>query len=284
MYGVHVSLHISVFLFFSGVSDYLHYLYPRVGIISWYCVITSAVVYAALSIFPLIIGNCPYQTALTPPLQFCTRLLLFFGRTIWLWLWRCQKVTFPGRKERHFDRSHFLVEQANVKAAHLDSYAMEWLFTDNDFSETNMDRFLEGLPGYIHSHFTVPEDLPKVLAAPYIFRRIKEHLITGATETELSAQACVTRVSACVDSRRVLLRQYRTSIERAENPGEEKLLRGYMQSIVDGLTTLCGKPDEIRDRRAFCVRALAFQGFLTKCLEPVELSPSANFPDHFHPM
>jgi hypothetical protein len=68
MYGVHVLLHISVFLFFCGISDYLYYLYPRVGMISWYCVITSTSAYAALSIFPLIIGNCPYQTALTPPL------------------------------------------------------------------------------------------------------------------------------------------------------------------------------------------------------------------------
>ncbi|KAI9458338.1 hypothetical protein BJY52DRAFT_1094418, partial [Lactarius psammicola] len=62
MYGVHVLLHTSVFLFFCGVSDYLHDVYPRVGMISWYCVTTLAVVYAALSIAPLIIGNCPYQT------------------------------------------------------------------------------------------------------------------------------------------------------------------------------------------------------------------------------
>ena len=91
MYGVHLSLHISIFLFFSGVSDHLHYLYPRVGMISWYCVITSAVVYVALGISHLIIGNCPYQTALTPPLRFCTRLLLFFDPAVWRWLWRCQK-------------------------------------------------------------------------------------------------------------------------------------------------------------------------------------------------
>ena len=118
------------------------------------------------------------------------------------------------------------MEQANAEAAHLDPYALEWLFTDNDLSESNMDKFLAGLPGYIHSHFAVTKDLPKVLVAPYIFRRIKEHLFTCATETELSAQACVTRVTACVDSLRVLL-QHRTSVERAENPDDEKeLLRG----------------------------------------------------------
>ncbi|KAH9074985.1 hypothetical protein EDB83DRAFT_1887117 [Lactarius deliciosus] len=40
MYGVHVLLHTSVFLFFCGVSDYLHDAYPRVGMISWCCVAT----------------------------------------------------------------------------------------------------------------------------------------------------------------------------------------------------------------------------------------------------
>ncbi|KAI9440905.1 hypothetical protein H4582DRAFT_1876345, partial [Lactarius indigo] len=62
MYGVHFLLHTSVFLFFCGVSDYLHDVYPRVGMISWYCVIALMVVYGVLSIAPLIIGNCPYQT------------------------------------------------------------------------------------------------------------------------------------------------------------------------------------------------------------------------------
>ncbi|KAH8995138.1 hypothetical protein EDB86DRAFT_1217483 [Lactarius hatsudake] len=82
MYGVHVLLHISVFLFFCGVSDYLHDICQRVGVISWYCVITLAAVYVA-SIAPLIIGSCPYRTAQTPPLQSGGRLLRFLGRVVW---------------------------------------------------------------------------------------------------------------------------------------------------------------------------------------------------------
>ncbi|KAH9167001.1 hypothetical protein EDB89DRAFT_170864 [Lactarius sanguifluus] len=142
MYGVHVLLHISVFLFFCGVSDFLHDIYPRVGMISWYCVITLAVVYVALSIAPLVIGNCPYQTALTPPLQFGGRLLHFLGRVVWRSLWFGTQGTWPRREDLHFRKNIFLVEEANTKAENLDPYAMKWLFTDNDFGDTDMDRFL----------------------------------------------------------------------------------------------------------------------------------------------
>ena len=285
MYGVHLLLHASVFLFFCGVSDYLHVVYPRVGMTSWYCVITLTAVYAALSIAPLIIGNCPYQTALTPPLQFGSRLLFFPGRIVWWCLRGGKKGTFPGRKDLHYNKSHFLVEEANkpLKAAHLDPYAMEWLFTVNDFGDTDMDKFLEGLPGYIHSHFTVTEDLPKVLSAPYILRRIREHLLTCASTTELSEQARVKRVSACVESLRVIFQQ--SSAGHPENLEEEVSLPEYMRSIVNGLNTLCEESDEIVDLRAYCVRALAFQGFLTKCLEQAEEgSPNGKFPGQFIPL
>jgi hypothetical protein len=70
MYSVHVLLHISVLLFFCGVSDYLFDLHPTVGLVSWSCVAISTAAYVVLSILPLIFGNCPYQTALTIPLRF----------------------------------------------------------------------------------------------------------------------------------------------------------------------------------------------------------------------
>ena len=282
MYGVHALLHISVFLFFCGLSDYLHDTYPTVGMVSWYCVFTLMVAYATLSVFPLFIGNCPYQTALTPPLLFGSTLLLFFCRTAWRRLCRGQGA-LPRREERHFDKSRYLVEKANANASHLDPYALKWLFTDDDFSDTDMDKFLEGLPGYIHSHFTVTEELPEVLTAPYILQRIREHLLTCVTTTELSEQARIKRVSTCVESLRVII-HLRTSAEPLKNSDDESL-RAYLQSIVDGLDSLCDKPDKIRDLRAFCVRALVFQGILTKCLEPTRVgSPNIKVPSHFLPM
>ncbi|KAI9440907.1 hypothetical protein H4582DRAFT_2074701 [Lactarius indigo] len=282
MHGVHLLLHTSVFLFFCGVSDYLYDVYPTVGMISWYCVTALAVVYGALSIAPLIIGNCPYQTALTPPLQFGYRLLFFPGRVVWWCLRRSPKGRFPGRKDLHFNKSHFLVDEANKtwNAEHLDPCAMEWLFTDNDFSDTDMDRFLLGLPGYIHSDFTVAEALPKVLTAPYILRRTREHLLACASATELSEETRLKRVSACVESLWAIF-QHQTNAEHPENLEEEEPLPEYMQSIVDGFN----RCDKVVGLRGFCVRALAFQGFLTKFLEQAEDGlPNIKFPTHFIPL
>ena len=281
-YGVHVIVHISVFLFFCGLSDYLHDIYPRVGMVSWYCVFTLMMVYATLGVFPLFIGNCPYQTALTPPLLFGSTLLLFFCRTAWRRLCRGQGA-LPRREERAFDKSRYFVEKANAEASHLDPYALKWLFTDDDFSDTKMDKFLEGLPGYIHSHFTVTEELPEVLTAPYILQRIREHLLTCVTATELSEQARIKRVSTCVEFLRVII-HLRISAGHIKNADDDSL-RAYLQSIIDVLNSLCDKPDKIRDLRAFCVRALLFQGILTKCLEPTRVgSPNIKLPSHFLPM
>ena len=286
MYGVHGLLHISVFLFFCGVSDYLHVVYPRVGMISWYCIIALTVAYSALSALPLFLSNCPYQTALTPPLRFGTALLLFPCRIVWQCLRHScgKKGSWPRREDLYFQKSHFLLEEANARAAHLDAYALKWLFIDDDFSDTDMDIFLAGLPGYINSYFTVAKDLPKVLTAPYILQRIREHLLTCVTGTELSEEARIKRVSACVDSLRAIL-HLRTSIEDTDIPNGEKSLQANTQSIVDGLNILCEDLDKTVDLRAFCVRALVFQGFLTRCLEHARaVSPDGKFPSHFIPL
>ena len=36
---------------------------------------------------------------------------------------------------------------------------MKWLFTDDDFSDIDMDKFLKGLPGYLQSHYTATKEL-----------------------------------------------------------------------------------------------------------------------------
>ena len=288
MYGVHALLHISFFLFFCGLSDYLHDAYPRVGMVSWYCVFTLMALYATLSIFPVFIGNCPYHTAITPPLLFGSTLLLFFCRTAWRKL--CP-VEGSRKEEPYFEKTRYLVEKAHANASHLDPYAMKWLFiSDEDFSETDMDKFLEGLPGYIQSLHVVTGELSKVLTDPDILHRTREHirvhLLTWATTTDLSEEALIKRVSTCVESLRVVL-QLQTSAEHLENT-DEASPQEYLQSIVYGLNLLCDKPGEIRDLRTFCVRALAFQGILSKCLEQglesTRVRPNVKARSHFLPL
>ena len=287
VYGVHVILHVSVFLFFCGVSVYLHDVYPRVGMVAWYCTNALAVVYAALSILPLIIRNCPYHTALTPPLRFCRTLLLaLLFRTLLTFrlivLRRGQNQTLP---RRHYKKISFLEEEAVLRAAQLDAHAMQWLFTDNDIGDTDMDTFLEGLPGYIHSRITdeAKEDLPRILTQPYILQRIREHLLTCIRATNLSEEARVKRVLTCVESLRVIL-LLRTNAKRLNYPEEEESLRNFMQHIVANFHRLCGEPEEKTDLRAFCVRALALHGFLFKCLEPARKESPNVVPAHFNPL
>ncbi|KAI0290610.1 hypothetical protein BC826DRAFT_913033 [Russula brevipes] len=78
MYATDVLLHASIFLFFGALSDFFYTVHPQLGAVSRYCLITSAVVYTALSISPLMFGNSPYNTPLTPPLR-ASGLLVLYG-------------------------------------------------------------------------------------------------------------------------------------------------------------------------------------------------------------
>jgi hypothetical protein len=67
---------------------------------------------------------------------------------------------FSSLFQGHPFRQSTFLEKANSRAKQLDHYAMQWLFTGDDFSDDSMDTFLEALPGYIHSvHFTDKECL-----------------------------------------------------------------------------------------------------------------------------
>jgi hypothetical protein len=152
MDGVHVLLHISIFLFFWALSDFLYNFSEPVGTVARYCVLTFLVVYTAFSISPLIFISFPYQTAFTPPLRGGFALILLTISTLWGFLPGFSTprfsflVSFSGI---HFDRAKFFVDKANAQAEELDRYAMQWLFKEDDFSTDSMDKFSGGAP-WIH--------------------------------------------------------------------------------------------------------------------------------------
>ena len=278
MYGVRVGLFVTAIVFSCGVSDYLYSIYPTVGWYSWSCVITAALMYTTFTISSLIIDNCPYSTALTAPFKLYLALVLFSYRLLrrlpprkqWPSLWH----------ELHpADETHSLAKRTGDLADKLDPKAMEWLFTDDGFSDLDMDTFLKGLPGYVSSPITkaAKATLPKVLTEHSTLQRIKEHLLTCVTATELSEEAREARVSACVDSLQILPLNWKGT-ERDKYQVEEKSLENCIQSIVANFDGLCGVPKDKKDLRAFCIRALAFQAFLTKW------SPKDPFPACFIPL
>ncbi|KAI0290612.1 hypothetical protein BC826DRAFT_534677 [Russula brevipes] len=195
MYGTHVLLHISVFLFFVALSDFFCTVHPLFGNVTRYCLVAASVIYMALSISPLISGNSPYSTPLTPPLRACGVLLIYAFRIISRHLRRDYGQPFTLARQYfkgiRFDRAQFLIFKSEVLAAKLEPYAMEWLFTEDDFSDNDMDRYLEGLPGYLSSHHTKGDQLDTYLMDDYILKRIKDHFVTCATSPELSEEASI---------------------------------------------------------------------------------------------
>src|SRR6267154_5966397 len=94
--------------------------------------------------------------------------------------------------------------------------------TDNDFSDNDMDKFLEGLPGYMSSNHTEKDQLDEYLTAEHIKSRINEHFITCATSVELSDESSIARVSSCV---KALLLIFQYSRKRKEDSLESNKLQ-----------------------------------------------------------
>jgi hypothetical protein len=155
MYGVHVLLHISVFLFFCGVSDYLHDVLPE----GWHGLLVLRLHLSGgvcgSQHFPPDYRQLPLPNGSDPPLLFGSTLLLFFCRTAWRAAVVSRTRGFATERRAPLRQNPLSRGTGECESGAPRPYAMKWLFTDDDFSDTDMDKFLEGLPGYIHSHFTV---------------------------------------------------------------------------------------------------------------------------------
>jgi hypothetical protein len=285
IYGTHVLLHMSLFLFFWAISDFFYTVDASLGAVSRYCLVGSMAVYMLLSILPLIFSDCPYNTPLTNPIRISGMLLLYGCRFVL----RCLKRLWCDPKEPifplthrpyfkglRFDKSCLLSFEAKNRAAGLERHAMEWLFKENDLSDNDMDRFLEGLPGYISSPQTERDQMYDYLTGDYALGRIREHFLTCATSLELSEEASISRVLCCVKSLRLI---FRRSIESVQNPSDKdrkdlKLQEQYIHDIIGDLTNLCRR--DVEDPclrvalRAACIRGLVIQGFLTQLAKSEE--------------
>ena len=274
IYGTHALLHISVFLFFWAISDFFHTVHHHFGLATRYTLIVSAAVYILLSISPLIFSNSPCNTPMTPLLRAGYIILRITIRSPLLCLrwYRSEPLDLTGLqyyKGLYIDRAHLYLIKAEEWAEKLEPYAMKWLFSENVFSDKDMDKFLEGLPGYMSSSHTKKGQLDQYLTDDLILSRIKEHLMTCVTSVELSDDESIARVSSCV---RALLRIFSYSREskgNSPNKLEEELRkqRTHIQGLIDDFQNLCGM-DPVIALRASCIRALAVQGLLSHIVSP----------------
>ena len=288
MYGTHVVLHISVFLFFWALSDFFYTVNHQFGLVARYALVVSGIFYILFSISPLIFSSCPFNTPMTPPLRavfIILRIIMRFPK--WLPKWyRNEPFDLTGLsyyKGIHFNRARLYLIKAGELAEKLEFYAMEWLFTEDDFSDEDMDKFLKGLPGYITSSHTKKNRLDQYLTAEHILSRIKEHFKTCATSLELSDKASIARVSSCVEAFLRIFQYSRECKEKFSLTDElETVLRSqkeYLQGLMEDFKSLCGVDDPMIALRASCVRALAVQGILSELVLPVsKMTDSPRFP------
>ena len=278
MYGTHVLLHTSVFLFFWAISDFFYTVDHHFGTVTRYILVASVIVYVILSISPLIFGNSPYNTPMTP----LFRAAYIVARIITRFPSGCLRrirgqpfklIGLEYYKGIRFDKVLFFSIEAEKRAEKIEPYAMEWLFTKNDFSDNDMDKFLEALPGYMYSTHTKKDQLDEYLTTDHILRRIKEHYITCVTAVELSDEASIARVSACVTALKLIFQYSRKCKEKSSIPGklEEELQsqREYDQELMDDFQALCDIDDPTIALRASCIRGLAVQSLLSQLVPPV---------------
>ena len=275
MYGTYVLLHTSVFLFFWAISDFFNTVNHPFGLVTRYTLVAVSIVYILLSISPLLFGNSPYSTPMTPPLRAAGIILRIIIRSPLLFTqWRrddrkLKDLDLTGLKYYkgiHFDRARLYLIKANQRAKKLERYAMTWLFTGPGVGDAGMDKFLEGLPGYMFSNHTSQKQLDTYLTDKPILNRIKEHFMTCVTSVELSDDARIARVSSCV---KAFLELFSYSRDRKQGfpdklKEESELRKKYIQDLIYDFQKLCDGRDPTMALRSSCIRALAVQGLLSQ--------------------
>ena len=287
-YGVPVLLHVSVFLFFYALSEWLYIASAPVGATARYCLVALLAVYMALSVLPLIVRNSPYQTALTTPLQACVSLI----QVAYLGLRQLVRLcfsTYGGQKRSglfksvRVDRARALMKEIKTRAPELDRSAMHWLL--QELNEDDMDTFLSSLPGYIHSPLTDKKVAVEGLLKDGIPERIREHITTCLRPVGLSQEESMSRASACITSLRLITETASTTAETASitavrRPGSEN---DDIQAIMEYLEPLCSNSSTAL--RASCIRGLVIREFLIPFanLDAEELR-TKKFPNHLKPL
>ena len=268
--GVPVLLHLAIFLFLYALSEWLNSINVHVGTTARYCLVALLTVYIALSTLPLIVLNAPYQTALTTLLQAClslihisyfvVRRLVRFSSPV--------HIIFALFKSVHVDRPRALMTEIKKRAPKLDRSAMRWLLQEID--EDDMDTFLSGLPGYIHSPLTDTKLVVAGLREDGLPRRIRDRITICVTSTGLSQYESLSRAWACIIS-------LRSIFETADDTAVEQ--QDDIRAMMEYLEPLCFNPSTAL--RASCIRSLVIRELLISFVDlDAEELLRKTFPDY----
>ena len=150
--AIPVLLHWSLFLFFGGLAYFLLNINHTIGYMMLGMVASGFLIYAFLTIMPLIIPNSPYQTPLSPFLWYGIEVTIYLGlrpfkTSRWIhcmpnYIYKCQNKIWEGMSlavQRELIRSTFgTPEKPFDLLFHLEKF-LEWL------SKFYQDRWFKSL-------------------------------------------------------------------------------------------------------------------------------------------
>ena len=229
-------LHISVFLFFAGLVDFLLPINTTVACFTFGCVTLFALAYAILTILPILLLHCPYGTPLSGITWSLSQFSLFgiflvirsiegrfHGLLLTVWRWTHQQVTgnlaptkwremLDNQVEKHRRRfSDGLGRTVELSATGapptVDSRALEWTLTVLD-EDKEIEDFAARVPGFFDS-LIVPDATSAILplmsdqptAEPILGSRLSELLKTCIPGTSpLTEEKRKRRLQVCLKS------------------------------------------------------------------------------------
>ncbi|KAH9033861.1 hypothetical protein EDB84DRAFT_1488240 [Lactarius hengduanensis] len=209
-------LHVSVFLFFAGLVDFLFSIDGVVAHAMFGVVVFFGAIYLLLTFLPNVRPNCPYRT---PFSRDALKWLLFSPTApVLLALAGMNQLVHSERFARVHMRFHIFVQSSlwsmsDAIRAHqkeIEWRALLWTTATVD-DDDEIEAFVEGIPGYVMSGtskgaLTIVEDLIHS-RRPSPFGRHLEHLLmTCIPEDYRSASELVRRRRSiiCLDTARFL--------------------------------------------------------------------------------
>jgi Family of unknown function (DUF6535) len=169
-------LHLSVFLFFTGLPIFLFGINHTVFIAVLSCVGTCGASYLCISIMPLVRHDSPYYTPLSTLIWSCNTGLRWFylrilqsftsHRPIYGWITASTRKDLVARVQEHYGRLRggFIksTEDSALKSfKEFDVQVLSWTFELVD-EEDMLDRVLAAIPGFYNSSSAKDQALEKL--------------------------------------------------------------------------------------------------------------------------
>lgn len=224
-----ILLHISVFLFFGGLIEFMMPINNTIGWITFGAGIAGGGAYTTITVFPVVYPQCPYRT---PP----TTLIW----TAWQFLraiFDVKLVDFHLHSLSKFREHHAVGDIPGQR----DRTALQWVLGSIVDNRT-MEAFVDGIPGFFFSNrkelgYDPCDVFDEFLRHSSVRLGLKiGHLLRSCSSGALSNSAAERRVFSCLNAISTLT--IRLSDKSVSGWMHNAWLDGFVDSIADELNRL----------------------------------------------